>query len=310
MNHERNKRDCQCPRANHTHGTPTAYVIDKCRCTPCTEANTAREQARQAAKKAGTYDAGRTDAEPVRTHIQQLRTRGYGLKQIAKLARVSQSTLGKIIYGDPSRNMPPRARVEKHVADRVLAIRPSLTTVGETIHVKAEATQARIRTLVCLGYSINWQAQRLGKINGNFARVMHNDQVNAKTAREVRDLYLLLWDKPRQPANRHEAAAISRAIKYAADRGWTQLPPPHLTGAEAPVNPDKSINAFLEQRLNRQTKRISRMNERKPWSTTITATNTTTSAQEPHHPGTARRTAHPAAPARPSGTAPPTSISA
>jgi hypothetical protein len=257
VNQERIKRDCQCPRANHTHGTPTAYVVDKCRCTPCTEANTAREQARQAAKKAGTYDAGRTDAEPVRTHIEQLRARGYGLKQIAKLARVSQSTLGKIIYGDPSRNMPPRARVEKHVADRVLAIRPSLSTVGETIHVKAGPTQDRVRSLVCIGYSIGWQAKRLGKMHGNFARVLDHEQVNAKTARDVRDLYLLLWDKPRQATNRHEAAAITRAKKYAAERGWTELPAPYLTGSEAPVNPDKGITAFLEQRLHRQARRVS-----------------------------------------------------
>ncbi|QAY16097.1 helix-turn-helix DNA-binding protein [Arthrobacter phage Elesar] len=275
MNQERITRDCECPRANHVHGTPTAYVIDKCRCIPCTEANLKREQDRRAAKKAGNYDAGRVDAEPVRHHIERLRARGYGIKQIAKLARVSNSTLGKIVYGDPSRNMPPRARVERHVADRVMAVRPSLSTVGQTTHVKAGPTQARIQSLVCLGYSIGWQAIRLGKVNGNFARVLEHDNVNAKTAREVRDLYLLLWDKPRQAANRHEAAAITRAIRYAEARGWTELPPPHLSGSEAPVNPDKGINAFLEQRLNRQTKRVSRESERTPWSTTITATNTT-----------------------------------
>lgn len=255
MNPERITRDCKCPRAKHVHGTPTAYVVDKCRCVPCTEANTAREQARQAAKKAGTYDAGRTDAEPVRRHIEVLQARGYGLKKIAKLARVSNATLGKIIYGDPSRNMPPRARVERRVADRVLAVRPSLSTVGETIQVKAGPTHARIRTLVCLGYSMGWQATRLGKQNGNFARVLENDTVHAKTAREVRDLYLLLWDKPRQPANRFEAAATTRAQRYAAARGWTQLPPPHLSGSEAPVNPDQGISAFLEQRFHRQTRR-------------------------------------------------------
>lgn len=257
MNQERIKRDCKHPRANHAHGTPTAYVRDECRCTPCTEANRLREKKRQADKKAGDYDAGRVDAAPVRNHIESLRARGYGLKKLAKVARVSNATLGKIIYGDPSRNMPPRARVEKHVADRVLAVRPSLSTVGETVKVKGEATHARIKTLVCLGYSIGWQAQRLGKVNGNFARVLEHEMVNAKTAREVRDLYLLLWDKPRQAENRFDATAITRAKQYAGARGWTQLPPPHLTGSEAPVNPDKGITAFLEQRLQRQTRRIS-----------------------------------------------------
>jgi hypothetical protein len=252
---ERIKRDCQCARAKHQHGTPTAYVVDKCRCDPCTTANTRREQDRTAAKAAGTYDAGRIDAGPVREHILALGKRGYGLKMIARLAKVSNATLGKIIYGDPSRNMPPRARVEKHVAERVLAVKPSLSTVGATIRVKAAPTQARVKTLACLGYSVCWQGRRIGRYHSNFSRVMDNEFCNAETARAIRDLYLLLWDKPRIASNRQEAAAITRTIKQAEADGWKQLPPPHLSSSEAPVNPDKSIDHFLQERMRRQMKR-------------------------------------------------------
>lgn len=35
---DRPTRDCQCKRANHQHGTRTAYVVDRCRCDPCREA--------------------------------------------------------------------------------------------------------------------------------------------------------------------------------------------------------------------------------------------------------------------------------
>lgn len=255
MSAERVKRDCQCARANHPHGTPTAYVVDRCRCTPCTEANTKREQERAAAKAAGTYDAGRVDAQPVREHILSLRARGYGLKVIARLAKVSNSTLGKIVYGDPSRDMPPRARVEKHVADRVMAVKPSLTTVGATVGVKAGPTQARIKTLACLGYSVGWQGRRLGKRHSNFSRVLDNEYCRAETARAVRDLYLLLWDKPRIANTRHEAAAIARTLNRARAAGWGQLPPPHLSSSEAPVNPDKSIDHFLQERMRRQMRR-------------------------------------------------------
>ena len=38
MSAARVKRDCQCKRASHVHGTRTAYVVDKCRCRPCTDA--------------------------------------------------------------------------------------------------------------------------------------------------------------------------------------------------------------------------------------------------------------------------------
>lgn len=249
------KRDCQCARANHQHGTPTAYVVDKCRCTPCTKANNKREQDRAAAKAAGTYDAGRVDANPVREHIRALAERGYGLKVISRLSKVSNATLGKIIYGDPSRNMPPRARVEKHVAERVLAVKPSLSTVGATIKVKATPTQARVKSLACLGYSVGWQARRLGKWESNFGQLLDRELCNAETARAVRDLYLLLWDKPRIASNRHEAAAISRTINQAQANGWEQLPPPHLSSSEAPVNPDKSIDHFLQERMRRLMKR-------------------------------------------------------
>lgn len=249
-------RDCEHPKARHQHGTPQAYVLDKCRCTPCTDANTQRENERDAAKAAGTYDTGRVDAEPVRGHILKLKKAGYGLKTIARLAKVSNSTLGKIIYGDPSRNMPPRARVEKHVAARVLAINPSLTTLGETVKINAAPTQARIRHLVCLGYSIGWQAKRMGKEHGNFALIMNKTQCNAKTAREIRTLYLLLWDKPRVARNRHEQAAITRALAYAAAHGWEALPPPtEIPSAEAPVNPDRALTQFLTDRIHRQARR-------------------------------------------------------
>jgi hypothetical protein len=249
------KRDCRCARANHQHGTPTAYVVDKCRCIPCTEANNWREQQRTAAKADGTYDAGRVDAGPVRDHILVLRKRGYGLKVIARLSKVSNATLGKIIYGDPSRNMPPRARVEKHVADRVLAVKPSLSTVGATVKVNAGPTKARVKTLACLGYSVGWQGRRLGRLHTNFSRLLDHDQCNAETARAVRDLYLLLWDKPRTASTGHEAAAITRTINRAREDGWEQLPPPHLPGSEAPVNHDKSLNHFLQERMRRQTRR-------------------------------------------------------
>lgn len=33
------KRECQCPRANHQHGTRLAYDYDKCRCFDCRMAN-------------------------------------------------------------------------------------------------------------------------------------------------------------------------------------------------------------------------------------------------------------------------------
>jgi hypothetical protein len=248
-------RDCEHKRARHKHGHYLAYVLDQCRCDPCTAAQTAREAARAEAKRLGTYDSGRVDAGPVREHIEGLRAKGYGLKTIAKLAGVSNATLGKIIYGDASRGLPPRARVERHVAERVRAVQPSLSTLGQTIHVKSKQTQDRIKHLACLGYPLGWIARRLGREHSNLGRLRTNDMCNAKTARQIRDLYLLLWDKPRLATNRFEATAITRCLTHAKSQGWELLPAPHLTSLEAPVNPDPHLERFLQERMERQVRR-------------------------------------------------------
>lgn len=250
---ERPVRDCEHKRVKHEHGTPTAYVLDRCRCVPCTTANTAREKRRELDRQRGTYDSGRVDARPVRDHIVALREAGYGLKQLAKVAKVSNATLGKIVYGDPSRKTPPRARVEKHVADRVLAVKPSLSTLGETTLVKSADTVARIQHLVCMGYSIGWLAGRSGMTNNSLFRMMDHDVCQAKTARTVRQLFLQFGDKPRLGDSRHEAAATTRAIRYAADRGWALIPLPNAPASvtEAPVEPETGLDWFMKQRQDR-----------------------------------------------------------
>lgn len=217
------KLDCQCKRAKHVHGTRTAYVVDKCRCTECTEASRKVQAERSRLQAYGRYDSGRVDAQPVREHIIKLMAYGIGLKRIAALAGVLNATLGKILYGDQTRNMPPRARTEKHVAEGVLAVKPNLDNLGKTVSVDATGTRRRIQALVTIGWSQSKIGERLGMQPGNFNRTIKSDRVQAETARKVKALYEELWNQPQTGDEWRERISAARSRNYAKVHGW--LPP-------------------------------------------------------------------------------------
>lgn len=223
MNAPRIKRDCVCKRAKHVHGTRTAYVVDKCRCRACTDASAAAERERSRMKLYGRYDSGRVDAGPVRDHLMLLMDYGIGMKRIAAIAGVSNATLGKILYGDRTRNMPPRERVEKHVADGVLAVKPSLVHLGQTTLVDGAGTRRRLQALVTIGWSQSRLAQRLGMSPRNIGRTIQSPRVWAETARQVQALYEDLWDQPQRGHDQRSRGSASRAKKQAMTNGW--LPP-------------------------------------------------------------------------------------
>lgn len=220
---ERITRECQCKRAKHAHGTRTAYVVDKCHCRPCTDAASQVESTRRRMKAYGRYDIGRVDAQPVREHIAALMEYGIGMKRIAAVAGVSNSTLGKIMYGEPSRGVPPRDRVEKHVADGVLAIRPSLEHLGKSVTVDSTGTCRRIQALVTIGWSQSRLGVLLGMEPGNFNRTIKSPRVHADTARKVKALYDELWNQPQTGDDWRSRISVNRSRNYAKGHGW--LPP-------------------------------------------------------------------------------------
>lgn len=217
------RTDCTHKRANHQHGTAEAYILDKCRCTPCRRANVSRESRRRKLIAYGRYDTGRVAAAEVREHIRALNKYGIGLKRIAELAGVSNATLGKVLYGDPSRNMPPRARVERHVHDAVMAVQPSLQALSGGALVDGIGTHRRIQALVWMGYSISYIATRIGTIPSSLHRTLASASVQASTARAITDLYIQLENHPRLGHDQRSRISVSRSRSMARRNGW--LPP-------------------------------------------------------------------------------------
>lgn len=216
-------RDCAHPRAHHDHGTRAAYVLDRCRCRPCRDANSADKARVTRAKAYGTWDAY-VPAEPVRAHVRALMAAGLGRKRISALAGVSQSSVTWLLYGreraDGTRR-PPSAQVRPNTARRLLAVTADLDNIAARRPVCPVGTRRRIGALVAAGWSLTQIGDRLNMLPGNFAKVVHSDMdVHADTARRVRALYNELWDTTPPHATTAERTSVARSKALAEKYGW------------------------------------------------------------------------------------------
>lgn len=195
------------------HGTRAKYVVEKCRCVPCRTANRDAESARSRAKLYGRWEPY-IDAEPARQHARTLMAQGVGWKRIAVLAAVSQSTVSKLLYGTPTRNMGPSQRIRPETARAILGVSAQETALAPSAHVDADLTWQRIRSLHALGYNRTWiSTELLG--HPSLALQLRHDYVLARTARAVKELYDRLGDTP-APAG----VATTRTLDMARRNGW------------------------------------------------------------------------------------------
>ncbi|AYN57459.1 helix-turn-helix DNA binding protein [Arthrobacter phage Constance] len=217
------KRDCQCKVANHVHGTPVAYVIDKCRCRACTDAATATNVEREKQKLFGRYDSGRVDAAPVREHMQFLIDNGMSAKQISKVSGIALSTVGQLIWGRKERGHKPYPRVMKSTAEKILAVKPQMELMAPGRYIDSTGARRRIQALVAIGWSQSRLAKQLGMDQGNMSIFMAGEQCTVKRALAVRDVYNRNWNQPQEGHDWRSRIAANRARNYAKARGW--VPP-------------------------------------------------------------------------------------
>lgn len=220
---DRIKRDCTCPIAKHVHGTRTAYVVDKCRCRPCTDASCKAEKTRYRQTAYGRYDTGRVDAEPVRTHMRYLMDNGISVKRMAALTGLALSTVGAILWGRHERKHQPYPRVQKTTAELILAIKPTMDNMAAGRCINSTGTVRRLQALVTIGWSQARLAKLIGVQPSNFGTLMNADRCTVKRALAVRALYNNRWNQTQAGHDWHSKAAATRARNYAKANGW--LPP-------------------------------------------------------------------------------------
>lgn len=161
------------------HGTRAKYVLEKCRCEPCTLAN--REYARGRDRATRRPDeVSRSpfiSAAATRRHLLELSAAGVGYKTVARAANVPSSSLGGILAGK-------RKRVRRLTAERVLAITPAVAADGAL--VDATSTWQAIDRLRVAGWTKSAISAAIGQ--GGVALQLGRDRVTARNARRIAEL--------------------------------------------------------------------------------------------------------------------------
>lgn len=203
------------------HGDRAKYVNEKCRCEPCTQANTDAENNRYRQQAYGRWQPY-VDAEPVRAHVRMLMDHGYGWKRIAVMAGVSRGTVEKLLYGSQHRGMGPSKGIRPENADKLLAVRPDRERVGGAVPVDATGTRRRLQALVAGGWPQARLAARLDMAPSNFGVTLNSEKVLASTECAVRALYDQLWKSdPREHGV--DQRAYNRARNQATTRRWAPV---------------------------------------------------------------------------------------
>lgn len=241
------KRDCTCKYAHHEHGTPNSYVVDRCRCRACKDANNERRNRQNKNKAYGRVPY--IDATPAREHLQALVEQGMGPKRIAAVSGVGHGVISAILYGkhlSDGRVREPNKRITRHTHKRVLAITLDL---ADGARVDPIGTSRRLKALHTLGWGINAVARHTGLDRQCLDNALHQRATTTMaTHRAVTNLYEQLWDVPAPTGTKGERVAASRAKARAAKHGWA----PPLAWDDESID-DPAATPFVDELADRRT---------------------------------------------------------
>jgi len=139
------------------HGTRAKYVIEKCHCGACSEANRLymRElTCVQLEERYGARPPRFVDAAEAREHLAVLSAAGIGRRQVSRISGVGDTALQKIKAGRSK-------RIHRETADAIL----SVTTTGHIAArslVSASPARAIVAELLELGFTKTAIARALG----------------------------------------------------------------------------------------------------------------------------------------------------
>ncbi|MBV9085543.1 MAG: hypothetical protein JOZ62_22945, partial [Acidobacteriaceae bacterium] len=158
----------------------------KCRCQPCRTAN--REYERERAEKLARGITTRViPARRVRDHLFALSAQGIGYKTVGDAAKVGKTILQEVRSGR-------RKHVREETERRVLAVKAEGVT-HDRILVDAAPTRKLIDELTAEGYAKAQLARWLGSKTPAL-QIAHRDKVRARTALDVKRLYIRLKGEP------------------------------------------------------------------------------------------------------------------
>lgn len=173
------------PESHRRHGTHAKYVVEKCRCEPCTKATRDYERQRvHAINRPDETWVPYVPAGPARRHVRALMALGIGPKTVAKLSGVPHGAISKLLYGDYKGRRPSR-RIRPETARRLLAVTPEMASGAQK--VDAGPTWALLDDLIAKGWTRAELARRRGQKGPGLQ--VRRTKVRASTARAVERLH-------------------------------------------------------------------------------------------------------------------------
>jgi len=192
------------------------------------------ENHRSRQKLYGRWESSRVAAEPVRAHVEELRSSGVGSRRIEELSGVSRSVIQALVNGRRIYGHQPSKTISAVNAQRLLAVQ---TEPASGAKVSITGTTRRLQALVAIGYTQSDLAVRIGITSANSTRLFHGRGcVLASTALRIESIYDQLAMIP-GPSGR----ARAHARKY----GWA----PPLAWDDDDINDPTTAPALLQTEM-------------------------------------------------------------
>jgi hypothetical protein len=170
--------------------------------------------------KAYGWWAPLVDAQPVREHVLALKAANVGIRRIAALAGVPTPSISKLLYGQPSRGIPPTRRVRPERAAALLSVPIGVGSLAPGTKIDGTGTARRLQALGTLGWPVPPLAERASVSDLALHSVLGGNNVTVRVAQAVRDLYERMWDEAPPETTRGERSRAQRARIGAARKGW------------------------------------------------------------------------------------------
>jgi len=167
------------------NGARAKYVVEKCRCELCTQANRDYALQRDRHKRRVAFGLEEPkpafiDASEAREHLLWLTKVGVGKRRVSEITGVSLSAIDKIRQGD-------RTKCRKSTADKILAVGRSKAADGAFIDAKK--TWQRIEDLLAHGWTKQAIAKAIGSKAQRPALQLQPNKVTARNARAIEQLH-------------------------------------------------------------------------------------------------------------------------
>jgi len=231
------------------HGDRLRYLAG-CRCADCRRVNSAYENMRSKARKAGDWN-GLVPAGKARSHLAALSRLGVGYRAVADVADVSRCVLQKIINGQ-------RGNIRALTERAILAV--STDAAADRANIPAGPTWALLDELIADGYS----KAELARLMGYKTRALQigRARVTVRNAYDVEKLHARLRFVDARPTLRRIAALeeegfgrsliVKRLAALAVETGAPPEFPPDLTVRKGRLRADTEalVMALYERLMN------------------------------------------------------------